>query len=286
MQGALGTVVVLLKLRIGAAVALGALAGMLAAGQAVPAGQALAFTLAVLGASAAAGGFNHYHERESDRLMRRTRRRPFADGTLRPGPVWPAAFLGLLAASLLLAYVSGGGVASLLVFLGALTYGVVYTIWLKRRTAWNIVIGGAAGSFAVLAGAAAVAPGIGWAPAILAVVLFLWTPPHFWALAAARQEDYRHAGIPMLPVQVPPRVWAPVIFAHTLALALLSLLPLWHGLGPAYGMLAGAGGAYFTWRAAQLWREPSPVRAIATFRASLLQFTLLAGGVVLDAVLR
>ena len=93
--------------------------------------------------------------------------------------------------------------AAAYVFLGAFTYGIVYTVWLKRRSTWNIVVGGLAGSFAVLAGAAAVDPSPQVIPTVLAVALFLWTPPHFWSLAAAKGQDYAKAGIPMLPVVVP-----------------------------------------------------------------------------------
>lgn len=110
----------------------------------------------MLGASGAAGAFNHYYERDSDRKMARTSSRPFASGLLKPGPVWPVTFASLLGASIMLAYAASGTVSALYVFLGAITYSVVYTVWLKRRTSWNIVVGGLAGSFAVLAGAAAV----------------------------------------------------------------------------------------------------------------------------------
>jgi protoheme IX farnesyltransferase len=168
----------LLKLRIGAAVAASALAGMAAAnGPAISVAQASALALAVLGASGAAGAFNHYYERDLDREMRRTRSRPFASGAFQPSLWWPISFLALLVASLALAATANGLVSSLLVFLGSFTYGVVYTVWLKRRSAWNIVIGGLAGSFAVLAGAAAVDPTPQVVPVLLALVLFLWTPP-------------------------------------------------------------------------------------------------------------
>src|SRR6476619_2196046 len=123
----------LLKLRIGGAVAASALAGMAAAkGPAISVAQASALVLAVLGASGAAGAFNHYYERDVDRLMRRTRARPFASGTFKPSPWWLVGFLGLLAASLGLASISAGNVAAAYVFLGAFTYGIVYTVWLKR----------------------------------------------------------------------------------------------------------------------------------------------------------
>ena len=109
---------------------------------------------------------------------------------------------------------------ALYVFLGAFVYGVVYTVWLKQRSAWNIVIGGLAGSFAVLAGAAAIDPAAAFAaePAILAVVLFLWTPPHFWSLATALHEDYKRAGFPCFPsLSAMPRR-PKIILAHTIAL--------------------------------------------------------------------
>lgn len=285
---ALSMTVSILKLRIGSFVALAALVGILTGGGSMGALEAGVFTLAVLGASGAAGAFNHYLERDIDRLMARTHARPFASGRLRAGPIWPLSFTALLAASLMMAWSVGGTLATVLVFLGAVTYGFVYTVLLKRRTVWNVVIGGAAGSFALLAGAAAAAPVfgpvIGPVPMLLAAVLFLWTPPHFWSLAVARGEDYRRAGIPMLPVVEPPEVWGPVIFAHVAALVALSLLPLLFGMGPVYGLLALAGGVPFLTRSWRLMRRPERGLAMATFRASLLQFALLSLAVILDGV--
>jgi protoheme IX farnesyltransferase len=123
-------------------------------------------------------------------------------------------------------------------------------------------------------------------PLVLAVVLFLWTPPHFWSLAAARREDYAAAGVPMLPVVAPDRVWTSAILLHTLALAVLSLLPLGLGLGPIYGLAAAAGGGFFLWRSWQLYRAPSRARAMANFGGSLVQLLLLVAGVIADAALR
>src|SRR5499425_2715482 len=209
----------LLKLRIGVAVAASALAGMAAAkGPAISVAQASALVLAVLGASGAAGAFNHYYERDLDWRMRRTRSRPFASGAFQPSLWWPISFLALLVASLALAAAADGLVSSLLVFLGSFTYGVVYTVWLKRRSWLNIVVGGLAGSFAVLAGAAAVDPQLGALPLLLALVLFLWTPPHFWSLAIANSADYAAAGVPMLPVVVGPARAARVVLHSTVAL--------------------------------------------------------------------
>ncbi len=274
--------VTLMKLPIGFAIVLAALAGMMVAEGPFSPLRAVVFALAVLGASGAAGAFNHYFERTEDRLMARTRGRPFASGALKPGAVWPATFLGLLAASLLMAWAVAGSLATVFVFLGAFTYGVVYTVWLKRRTVCNIVIGGLAGSFAILAGAAAVAPELQPVPVILAIVMFLWTPPHFWSLAAAKVDDYRAAGVPMLPAVAPERVWTVVILGHTALLTALSLTPLALGLGPIYGLFAAAGGGTFLWRSWQLYRAPSVRSAMANFEASLIQFSLMTVGVFLD----
>jgi protoheme IX farnesyltransferase len=274
----------LLKLRIGVAIAASALAGMAATQGASPGvSRALALALAVVGASGAAGAFNHYYERDSDRLMTRTRGRPFASGALSGSLWWPVSFAGLLAASLALAWSVVGGLAALYVFLGAFTYGVVYTVWLKRRSVWNIVVGGLAGSFAVLAGAAAVDPAPQAAPLILALVLFLWTPPHFWSLAAAKKEDYAQAGVPMLPVVASTRGWSLAILGHTVVLVALSLLPLLFGVGTWYALGAGVGGAAFVWRSIVLWRRPDRRSALANFGASLVQLLLLVCGAMLDA---
>ena len=284
MSESIRTVMSVFKLRIGVAIMLCALAGMaVTAGPAPSAFQVLVLALAVLLSSASAGAFNQYVERDLDAAMARTRRRPFVTGTYNADWRWPAAILGLLVLSVGAAWWVANSMAAVHVFLGAFTYGVVYTVWLKRRTWLNIVFGGLAGSFAVLAGASAVDPGLSLEPVLLAVVLFLWTPPHFWSLAFAYREDYSRAGVPMLPVVVPERTAAWVIFVHTLALVGVSLLPAWFGLGWVY--LAGAliGGAWFlacSWRFAQ---QPSTRLAAKNFHASLGQLGLLLFAAIVDA---
>jgi protoheme IX farnesyltransferase len=287
MRAASDMKISLLKLRIGIAIAASALAGIaVTSGPALAWWQIVGLTLAILGAAGAAGAFNHYYDRDLDRLMRRTRDRPFANGTLKASPWWLAGFLGLLAASLGLASITAGNAAAAYVFLGAFTYGVVYTVWLKRRTAWNIVVGGLAGSFAVLAGAAAIDPSPQMVPTVLAVALFLWTPPHFWSLAAAKGEDYAKAGIPMLPIVVPAYAWTLAILIHSVALTAVSLAPLWFGAGPLYGLGAALGGGYFVWKSVQLYRTPSKENAMANFFASLVQLALLIVGALLASAAR
>ena len=217
--------------------------------------------------------------------MVRTRSRPFASGVLKPGLVWPVTFASLLAASIVLAYAASGTVSALYVFLGAITYSVVYTVWLKRRTWLNIVIGGLAGSFSVLAGAAAANPQLGAVPLLLALVLFLWTPPHFWSLAIANSSDYASAGVPMLPVVVGNARAAQIVFASTVALVGVSLLPLFFGAGLIYFAGAVGGGAYFLRNAWRLARAPSRRTAMESFHASLAQLSLLLLAAISDALL-
>ena len=274
----------LFKLRIGVAIALAAAAGMVVQGGARWT-TGLALVAAVLVASAAAGAFNQYVERDIDARMSRTRRRPFVTGELQHGPFWLWLIGAMLAASVLAAAAASNAFAALYVFLGAFTYGVVYTVWLKRRTRWNIVIGGLAGSFAVLAGAAAVSPSIGPAGLALAVVLFLWTPPHFWSLAIAYRDDYAAAGVPMLPVVVGDARAARAILASAVLLVGASLVPAFFHLGMVYAVAAAAGGAYFLARCVQLVREPSRLRARAAFLASLVQLCAVLFGAMLDVAL-
>jgi len=274
----------LFKLRIGFAIALSAVAGLaVAPGTPPPAWQIAVLALAVLLSAASAGAFNQFAERDLDARMPRTRNRPFATGAYHAGTGWLVAIGAMLAAAVTLAAVALNVYAALHVFLGAVVYGVVYTVWLKRRTWLNIVIGGLSGSFAVLAGASVVDPGIGAVPLILAGVLFLWTPPHFWSLAMALREEYAAAGVPMLPVVAGDRVAAKVIFGHTVLLVLLSLLPAAFGAGWPYLAGAAIGGAVFVRTSAALVREPGRRTAMANFRASLIQLSLLLLGSVTDA---
>jgi protoheme IX farnesyltransferase len=272
------------KLRIGLAIMLCALAGMAVAPGAAPdAWRVLVLALAVLMSSAAAGAFNQYAERDLDARMQRTRSRPFVTGRFRAGWHWLAAIGLILAVAVAGAALATNPFAALNVFLGAFTYGVVYTVWLKRRTWLNIVIGGLAGSFAVLAGATAVDPGLAPEPVILAMVLFLWTPPHFWSLAFAYREDYAAAGVPMLPVVVSDTLAARIILMHTLPLVLLSLLPAALGMGWIYLAGAAVGGAWFVRASVRFARQPCTKTAMQNFHASLGQLSLLLLATILDA---
>jgi len=281
------TVLGLFKLRIGVMIMVTALVGMaVASGPSLSVAQVVVLALAVLGSAAAAGAFNQYVEVDTDRLMARTRGRAFVTGALPHSPAWLALIALLLATAVGAAWLALNAMAALYTFLGAFFYGVVYTLWLKRRSWLNIVVGGLAGSFAVLAGAAAVDPQIGALPLLLALVLFLWTPPHFWSLAIANQADYAAAGVPMLPVVVGPQRAAHIVLGSTVALVTASLLPAFFGAGPIYLIGASAGGALFVYKAWKLSRAPSRTTAMGAFFASLVQLSLVLAAATVDGLLR
>jgi len=274
------------KVRLGFLITVCAITGVVVIpGHDLAAWQVLVLGIATLVASSASGAFNQLHERDLDARMQRTRSRPFVTGRFTADATW----LGGIALALLLAVtaaaVATNWLAAFFVFLGAFTYGVVYTVWLKRRTWLNIVIGGFAGSFAVLAGAAAAGGAAAPVALILAAVLFLWTPPHFWALAFACRDDYRAAGVPMLPVIAGETTSTFAILAHAVVLSLLSILPLWYGMNWLYGIGAIAGGSYFVYACVRLAAAPERGNAWRAFAASIVQLGLLMLTAILDRLL-
>jgi protoheme IX farnesyltransferase len=275
------------KPRIALEIMLAGVAGVaISGGRGLAWWQLLALALAIFVAAGAAGALNHLAERDLDARMSRTRSRPFVTGALVGTGGWYALVAGLLMFAVVTAGLATNWLAAAYVFLGGFTYGVVYTLWLKRRTWLNIVVGGLAGSFAVLAGAAAIDPTPGPAAWTFAVVLFLWTPPHFWSLATYYRQDYADAGVPMLPVVHGDRVAALAILGHTIPLVLISLLPIAWGAGWIYAVCALAGGGYFIRRAFLLVREQTPSNAIRSFLASLLQLGLLLAGTIIEGAVR
>ena len=243
------------KLRIGVAIALSAVAGLaIAPGAPVAGWKIAALAIGILLSAASAGAFNQFVERDLDAQMPRTRSRPFVDGRFQAGPFWLFTIVGILAAAVAITGYALNAWVALYAFLGAFVYGVVYTVWLKRRSWMNIVIGGLSGSFAVLAGGAAVDPVLSPAVIALAVVLFLWTPPHFWSLAIHRREDYARAGLPMLPVTHGVDFTCLQILLYTVILFIASLLPfLTHMSGLLYLCAAIVLGLGFLGHATAMW---------------------------------
>jgi protoheme IX farnesyltransferase len=276
----------LLKLRIGVIMMFTALAAMVVTpGQQPDPFEILILAFAVLISAGSAGAFNQYFEVDLDRQVPRTRNRPFVTGYFHKSPVWLAIiflllFVGVGSAALVL-----NEVAAFYIFLGAFFYAIVYTVWLKRRSWMNIVIGGASGSFAVLAGAAAVDPTLSPVPIMLALVLFFWTPSHFWSLAIAKHKDYAKTGVPMLPVILGNRRTAVVVMGNTLTLVAISILPFFYGMNWIYLSAALAGGGYFIYHNYLMILDPTPKVAMKSFFASLVQLVLLLVGAVLDVYL-
>lgn len=273
----------LLKLRIGVTIALTAVIGYMSVATQVNASQVALLIVAMLLGSTSSSVFNHFYDRDIDRLMERTCKRPLASGALaRPVMVlWLAAVL--LVAGVGLALATFNWMVATHLFLGVFVYGIVYTVWLKRRTWVNIVIGGAAGSFAVLAGAAAVDPSIWLLPWLQALTLFLWTPSHFWALAIVLKDDYQRANVPMLPCVMGDARTAKYILVNSAMLVASSLLPVAFGeLGVVYGVGAGGAGAWLLWQNWRLFKTPTKAMARVNFFVSMQYLMALFLAVVLD----
>ena len=242
-------------------------------------------SFAVLLCSSTGGAFNQLYERDIDSVMLRTKNRPFVTGQLEPKMSWNYWLLILSLAALFLTFQVANFEAALFLFAGTFTYGIVYTVWLKRKTWMNIVIGGLAGSFAVLVGSAAAGASFATAPLILSVVLFLWTPPHFWALAIFCKDDYAKASIPMLPLVASDSITVQAIFWHTLVLVLLSFSLIFFGMHWVYLAFAIVGGFYFLYHSIQLMIKKTPEWAKKTFFASIIHLALLLLGTVIDAMI-
>ncbi|MEE8270265.1 MAG: heme o synthase [Alphaproteobacteria bacterium] len=247
--------VALLKPRVMSLVVFTALAGLVVAPGAIHPVLGLTAILCVAVGSGASGAINMWYDRDIDALMTRTRARPIPGG--RVGPEDALAFGVFLAATAVVTMcLAVNWVAGALLALAILFYVFVYTVWLKRRTPQNIVIGGAAGAFPPLIGWAAVTGDIGVAPLLLFAIIFVWTPPHFWALALYRSADYRKAGVPMLPVVAGARETKRQMLIYTALLVPLAAAPAAVGVaGSAYAIGALGLGAMFLVCAVRVWRE-------------------------------
>ena len=249
-------------------------------------GEGLALILlTLLGGILTAGGantFNQWFDRDIDAIMDRTADRPLPAGVIQP---WQALVWGFLLAAL-------GGIqlaltvnllAALLAEAAVLFYVLVYTIWLKRSTTQNIVIGGAAGSIPPLVGWAAVTGEVTWTPFILFLVIFMWTPPHFWALALKYRDDYAKADVPMLPVVSGERETRKQLLIYSVGLVAVSLLgPLGGHLSWCYETTCAISGAVFLWIAWQVWREQAPPMRL--FFASIAYLFIVFAAVGLDVL--
>jgi protoheme IX farnesyltransferase len=243
----------------------------------------------LVGGTLAAGGANAINmviDRDIDALMVRTQGRPLVTGLITPRAALVFAItLEVLAFGVLW---WGANLLAACLTLGAtLFYVFVYTIWLKRTSKQNIVIGGAAGAVPVLVGWAAVTGTVSWSAVVLFVMMFLWTPPHFWALAIRHADDYRAASVPMLPAVVPmaEAIRNMVVYTALLVLSSLVLVPVAE-MGWIYGVSAVVLGAAFLWGTVDLGRNPTPQRSMRVFGYSITYVTLLFGALTVDVLAR
>jgi protoheme IX farnesyltransferase len=280
--------VTLTKPRIMSLLVLTAVCAMVAAAGGAPSLRAL--SALVIGGGLACGGasaFNHVIDRDIDRLMGpRTASRPIAAGRISPRRAVTFATI-LLALSFAVMVAFDNLLAAALALSGGAYYVVVYTLWLKRTTPQNIVIGGAAGAIPTLSGWAAANGHLGLGAIFLFSIVLLWTPPHFWALALLLERQYAAAEIPMMPVVRGARATARQVLTYSILLVALTLVPGAVGtFGVVYLAAAGVLGAAFIALAWRLWRERTPSRAGVLFHFSLLYLALLFVAVALDAALR
>ncbi len=281
----------LLKPRVVSLVVFTGLIGLLIAPGHLNPVLGMAAILCIAVAAGAAGAINMWYDRDIDAIMRRTARRPIPVGRITPdqalcfGVVLATASVGVMG-------LATNAVAALVLAASILFYVFVYTIWLKRRTPQNIVIGGAAGAFPPVIGWAAVTGSVDLLPLLLFAIVFFWTPPHFWALSLYASGDYQRANVPMLPVVAGARHTRAQIGLYTIALFVITLLPWALGLlGPVYGVATTVLGLIFLAGAWRVWRDrqddagrsltnDAPARAL--FRYSLIYLTLLFVAVAVD----
>ena len=286
--------IALLKPRVLSLVVYSGLIGLLVAPGPIHPILAATAILCITLAAGAAGAINMWYDRDIDALMRRTMKRPIvtgrisADGALAYGVVLAVGSVALMG-------LATNWLAAWVLAFSIFFYVVIYTAWLKRRTPQNIVIGGAAGAFPPLIGWVAVTGTVDALPLVLFAIIFMWTPPHFWALSLWAHDDYKRAGVPMLPVVAGARETRRQVVLYTLLLVPLTLLPWWMGFSTAaYGLAAALLGAGFLRHAWLTWRDAQDAQGVsltgdapakACFRYSITYLFALLGALALDRLL-
>jgi protoheme IX farnesyltransferase len=276
LSARIGAYVALTKPRIIELLLITTLPTMIVAQRGLPPVWLMAATL--LGGALAAGGanaINMYIDRDIDKLMQRTSKRPLVTGAMAPTSALIFAIaLEAIAFVELWAWVNL--LSGVLAISATLFYVFVYTLWLKRTSSQNIVIGGAAGAVPVLVGWAAVTNSLSWTPVVMFAIIFFWTPPHFWALAVKYKDDYRAANVPMLPAVATFKRTARQILVYSVILVGVSLvLALVGRLGAIYVVSASVLGVMFVALAIRLLRRATPKAAMQLFSYSITYLTLL-----------
>jgi len=281
----IGDYFALLKPRVMILVVFTALVGIIAAPVDLhPFTIFVSITFIALGGGAS-GALNMWYESDLDSLMRRTRNRPIPSGKITSDEAKAFGF-ALAGISVVMLGLAANWFAALLLLFTIFFYVVIYTMWLKRWTPQNIVIGGAAGALPPVIGWAAVTGGLSVEPLILFAVIFMWTPPHFWALALFRNDDYLRANVPMMPVVAGEAETRRQILIYAVLLAPLALAPAFIGMtSMAYGVVVAALGLNFIRLSWVLYRHPDDAAAKRLFAFSILYLFLLFLGLVIDRLL-
>ncbi|HAO41344.1 MAG TPA: protoheme IX farnesyltransferase [Afipia sp.] len=274
--------IALLKPRVMSLVVFTALVGLVIAPGHFHPVLAITSILCIAVGGGAAGALNMCYEHDIDALMSRTANRPIPRGRILPGEALAfgltLAFFSVMTLGILVNWLAGALLAFTIFF-----YVVIYTMWLKRRTAQNIVIGGAAGALPPVIGWAAVSGSLSIEPLLLFAIIFMWTPPHFWALALFRNEDYTRAGVPMMPVVAGEAETRRQILIYAVLLAPLGVLPAFIGMSSLlYGAVAAGLGLNFIRLSRALMRSPDDAAARRLFGFSIVYLFLLFLGLVID----
>ncbi|MCP8939242.1 heme o synthase [Alsobacter sp. SYSU M60028] len=286
-NGAASDYFALLKPRVMSLVVFTALVGMMLAPGLNPV-LGFAALLAIAVGAGASGCLNMWYDADIDAVMGRTAKRPIPAGRILPGEALAFGLTLSIGSVTFLGLIANWVAASMLAFT-IFFYAVVYSMWLKRRTAQNIVIGGAAGAIPPMIGYAAATGSVNLDSFALFSIIFLWTPPHFWALALVKSDDYRRAGIPMLPVVAGPDATRLQILLYTLVLAPAGLAPWLMGFGgPLYAVVAALSGAWMVALAARVYRvregDAARKAAIRMFLVSILYLFLLFATLLVEQV--
>jgi protoheme IX farnesyltransferase len=276
--------VALLKPRVMSLVVFTGFAGLFVAPGNLPPVLAAVAVICIAISAGAAGAINMWYERDIDALMERTKNRPIPAGKISPNKALIFGVLLNILPVLVMGFLLNWVAAALLAFAAGF-YIFIYTIWLKRRTPHNIVIGGAAGAIPPMIGWAAVTGSITLDSIVLFLIIFMWTPPHFWALALYREGDYAKAGVPMLPVVSGAAETRRQILIYTVLLIPLTFAPLILGTaGLIYGVTTGILGAYFFWLAIQIIRSKNDKSARRLFGFSIIYLFALFAALIIEQV--
>ncbi|HBD50926.1 MAG TPA: protoheme IX farnesyltransferase [Alphaproteobacteria bacterium] len=272
----------LLKPRVMSLVIFTGFAGMFLAPTSIHPMLFIISLFAIAAGAGASGAINQWYDSDIDAVMQRTQNRPIPAGAVEPAEALSFGLIISALSVLVLGLASNWLAAGLLTFT-IFFYGVVYTIWLKRSTPQNIVIGGAAGALPPVIGWAAVSGSLSIEPLLLFAIIFMWTPPHFWALALFRNEDYTRAGVPMMPVVAGEAETRRQILIYAVLLAPLGVLPAFIGMSSLlYGAVAAGLGLNFIRLSRALMRSPDDAAARRLFGFSIVYLFLLFLGLVID----